>query len=137
MNSPANPHHAGASGGTDINNINNSPPTEKYVLYGAVVGGPDQNDNFYDVRNDWQQSEVALDYNAPFQGLVAYQLATNASDPPYTTITQPRPAIKKPFPKWAIAVIVIIIILLLVGFGLLWWKRRRIAEWRQRKKQNW
>ncbi|KAI8582148.1 hypothetical protein K450DRAFT_229243 [Umbelopsis ramanniana AG] len=139
MNSPANPHHAGASGGTDIGNINTSPPTEEYVLYGAVVGGPGQDDLFYDVRDDWQQSEVALDYNAPFQGLVAYQLVTNASDPPYTTITQPRPAIKKPFPKWAIAVIVIILLLILVALGLLWWKRRRIAEWRHRRnqKQNW
>lgn len=137
MNSPANPHHAGASGGTDINNINNSPPTEEYVLYGAVVGGPDQSDNFYDVRNDWQQSEVALDYNAPFQGLVAYQLVTNASDPPYTTITQPRPAIKKPFPKWAIAIIVIILLLLIVGLGLLWWKRKKLSEWNRRRKQNW
>ncbi|KAI9289108.1 Six-hairpin glycosidase-like protein [Umbelopsis sp. AD052] len=139
MNSPANPHHAGASGGTDIGNINSSPPTEKYVLSGAVVGGPSQGDLFYDVRNDWQQSEVALDYNAPFQGLVAYQLVTNASDPPYTTITQPRPAIKQPFPKWAIAVIVIIILLILLGLGLLFWKRRRIAEWRHRRtqKQNW
>lgn len=137
MNSPANPHHAGASGGTDIGNINTSPPTETYVLYGAIVGGPNQNDEFYDVRDDWQQSEVALDYNAPFQGLVAYQLVTNASDPPYTTITQPRPAIKKPFPKWAIAVIVIIVLLILVALGLVCWKRRKIAEWRHRRKQNW
>ncbi|KAG2174774.1 hypothetical protein INT43_005836 [Umbelopsis isabellina] len=137
MNSPANPHHAGASGGTDINNINTSPPQELNVLYGAIVGGPDQSDNFYDVRNDWQQSEVALDYNAPFQGLVAYQLVTNASDPPYTTITQPRPAIKKPFPKWAIAIIVILLVLLLIALALLWWKRKRIIEWRRRRKQNW
>lgn len=34
MNSPHNPHHAGASGGTDINNIDTSPPEEKYILYG-------------------------------------------------------------------------------------------------------
>ncbi|KAG1246824.1 hypothetical protein G6F68_014466 [Rhizopus microsporus] len=74
MNSPHNPHHAGASGGTDISTIDTSPPVEAHVLYGASVGGPDSSDMFYDERNDWSQTEVALDYNAPFQGLIAYQL---------------------------------------------------------------
>lgn len=36
MNSPRNPHHAGASGGTDINNVDTSPPEEEHVLYGIV-----------------------------------------------------------------------------------------------------
>ena len=36
MNSPHNPHHAGASGGSDINNIETSPTEEKYLLYGKL-----------------------------------------------------------------------------------------------------
>ena len=35
---------------------------------GALVGGPDNKDESKDDRNDYEQSEVALDYNACFQG---------------------------------------------------------------------
>lgn len=137
MNSPHNPHHAGASGGTDISNIDSSPPEEKYVLYGAVVGGPDQDDKFYDERNDYDQTEVALDYNAPFQGLVAYQLSqSSVSDPPYASITQPRPYVTRshPFPKWLIAVIVIVIVFVLAGIGYCCfrWRRAVSAVWQRR-----
>lgn len=41
------------------------------VLYGALVGGPDQRGNFKDDRSDYIQSEVAVDYNAGFQSAVA------------------------------------------------------------------
>ncbi|EEB86909.1 hypothetical protein MPER_15975, partial [Moniliophthora perniciosa FA553] len=37
-NSPSNPHSAMASGGSDINHIDTSPPTMKHTLYGAVIG---------------------------------------------------------------------------------------------------
>ena len=57
-NSPHNPHSAMASGGNDITNINTSPPAEAYILYGAVVGGPDRRDRYYDIRDDWPQTEV-------------------------------------------------------------------------------
>ncbi|KAI7879812.1 glycoside hydrolase [Lichtheimia hyalospora FSU 10163] len=113
MNSPKNPHHAGASGGTDIANIDKD-SGNSHVLYGAVVGGPDQKDRFFDERSDYIQNEVALDYNAPFQSLVAYQLMTDAQDPPYVNITTPRPAVSRDgdgssnFPSWAIAVIVVV-----------------------------
>ena len=49
-NAPRNPHSAMASGGSDIGAIDTSPPIEAYVLYGAVVGGPDRNDKFWDIR---------------------------------------------------------------------------------------
>ncbi|KAI8640608.1 Six-hairpin glycosidase-like protein [Parasitella parasitica] len=126
MNSPRNPHHAGASGGTDIANIDSSPPEEKYLLYGAVVGGPDKDDKFYDIRDDYAQTEVALDYNAPFQGLVAHQLSTGASDPPYVTITTPRPYVSRTskLPGWLIAVIVICVIFVVALTAYIcWWKR--------------
>lgn len=57
-NSPQNPHSAPASGGTDIDRINDQPPTEAHVLYGAVVGGPDKDDKYWDIRSDWVQTEV-------------------------------------------------------------------------------
>jgi len=47
-----------ASGGNNTKEIDTSPPEEAYVLYGAVVGGPDQNDRFYDIRSDWPETEV-------------------------------------------------------------------------------
>lgn len=47
-----------ASGGNNISDINNSPPQEAYVLYGAVVGGPDKHDRFFDIREDWPETEV-------------------------------------------------------------------------------
>ncbi|CAG8735225.1 15667_t:CDS:2, partial [Racocetra persica] len=81
-NSPQNPHHAGAHGGTDVSNLNN-PPQTQHVLYGALVGGPDKNDQFSDSRTDYAQTEVAMDYNAPFQSLMAYQMINSHSDPYY------------------------------------------------------
>lgn len=130
MNSPHNPHHAGASGGTDIGNIDTSPPEELHLLYGAIVGGPNKDDIFYDERNDWTQTEVALDYNAPFQGLVAYQISTNAADPPYVTITSPRPNVSRShgLAGWLIAVIVIVILFLLAGGCYYAWLKRQALK---------
>ena len=49
-----------ASGGNDLSRIDTSPPQEAYILYGAVVGGPDDKDRFYDIRSDWPETEVGL-----------------------------------------------------------------------------
>lgn len=57
-NSPQNPHSALASGGFNINEIDTDPAQEAYVLYGAVVGGPNRRGNFYDIRSDWPETEV-------------------------------------------------------------------------------
>jgi endoglucanase len=59
-NSPVNPYSAMASGGNNSKDIDNSPPQEAYVLYGAVVSGPDQKDRFYDIRSDWPETEVRI-----------------------------------------------------------------------------
>lgn len=40
-------------------------------IKGGLVGGPDQSDHFPDIRNDYQRSEVALDFNAGFTGAAA------------------------------------------------------------------
>lgn len=42
-----------------------------HTLYGALVGGPGQNDDYTDRRTDFTQNEVACDYNAGFQSAVA------------------------------------------------------------------
>ncbi|CAE6435145.1 unnamed protein product [Rhizoctonia solani] len=82
-NAPSNPHSAPASGGSDIRNINTSPPKMAHVLYGAVVGGPNKFDKFFDIRNDWAQTEVALDYNAPCLTLAACSVMSESEDPWY------------------------------------------------------
>ena len=41
------------------------------VLYGALVGGPDANDNYSDDRKDFVSNEVACVYNAGFQSAIA------------------------------------------------------------------
>lgn len=73
-NSPKNPHSAPASGGSGFNNLRNNPPTNLRTLYGAVVGGPLANDLFWDWRDDWVQTEIALDYNAAIPGIAAMQV---------------------------------------------------------------
>ena len=57
-NSPLNPHSAMASGGNDPSNINTSPEAEAHTLFGGVVGGPDKNDKYFDLRDDWPQTGV-------------------------------------------------------------------------------
>ncbi|OWM72214.1 endoglucanase 1-like [Punica granatum] len=42
------------------------------ILVGAIVGGPDNSDNFADDRNNYQQSEPATYINAPFVGALAF-----------------------------------------------------------------
>ena len=39
------------------------------VIYGALVGGPDQNDNFSDDRSNYEQTEPTLSGCAPLVGL--------------------------------------------------------------------
>ncbi|KAF7331898.1 Endoglucanase [Mycena kentingensis (nom. inval.)] len=85
-NSPKNPHSAMASGGDDIGYIDTSPPQEAYVLYGAVIGGPDKHDRYFDIRSDWPETEVALDYNAPMLTLAAMHVLNDTDDPFYTSL---------------------------------------------------
>ena len=85
-NSPSNPHSAAASGGDNITAIDTDPAQEAYVLYGAVVGGPDQQDRYFDIRSDWVETEIAIDYNAPMLTLVAMHVANDTVDPFYTSL---------------------------------------------------
>jgi len=85
-NSPSNPHSAMASGGNDVATIDTYPNQTAHTLYGAVVGGPDIRDRFYDMRSDWPQTEVALDYNAPMLTLAVMHVLSDTNDPFYTSL---------------------------------------------------
>ncbi len=48
-----------------------SPDPNPHILYGALVGGPDQDGVYTDDRSDYISNEVACDYNAGFQSVIA------------------------------------------------------------------
>jgi hypothetical protein len=71
-NYPKYPHHRAASG------ILEGPPAdekkelpERHILYGALVGGADKNDEYHDNVNEYVYSETGLDYNAGLVGALA------------------------------------------------------------------
>ncbi|XP_068216077.1 endoglucanase E-4-like [Palaemon carinicauda] len=69
-NPPQKPHHRSSScpdmpQTCDYSALDNPGPNPQ-VLYGALVGGPDQNDQYVDDRHDYVKNEVACDYNAGF-----------------------------------------------------------------------
>lgn len=66
---PVNPHHRTAQG-SYMDNMN-EPATARHTLYGALVGGPDASDNYSDDVSNYNNNEVACDYNAGFTGLLA------------------------------------------------------------------
>ena len=80
-NPPQRPHHKAAScpsppascGWDELNTSDVNP----HVLNGALVGGPDANGNYDDVRTNYVNNEVTTDYNAGFQGAVAGLLSLN------------------------------------------------------------
>ena len=76
-NPPLRPHHRASSCRSPITSPcgdaeKNSPNANPQTLYGALVGGPDGNDQYNDARDDYISNEVATDYNAGFQSAVAY-----------------------------------------------------------------
>ncbi|XP_020214481.1 endoglucanase 24 [Cajanus cajan] len=50
----------------------NSTNPNPNVLVGAIVGGPDENDDYEDDRIDFRKSEPTTYINAPFVGVLAY-----------------------------------------------------------------
>jgi hypothetical protein len=75
QNPPQFPHHRGASCPSPPLTCGweffNSQTPNAHVIHGALVGGPGPNDEYEDTRNDAVRNEVAVDYNAAFQGVLA------------------------------------------------------------------
>ncbi|MCM1530500.1 MAG: glycoside hydrolase family 9 protein [Alistipes sp.] len=46
------------------------PENNRHILYGALVGGPNQDGSYEDDRNNYINNEVATDYNAGFTALL-------------------------------------------------------------------
>ncbi|XP_077995024.1 uncharacterized protein LOC144448620 [Glandiceps talaboti] len=74
-NPPTHPHHRSSScpdppAKCAWNVFSNSEPNAQ-VLNGALVGGPDENDAYEDIRSDYFKNEVTIDYNAGFHSAVA------------------------------------------------------------------
>lgn len=71
-NYPLFPHHRAASGrleGPPADEKKSMP--ERHILYGALVGGPMQDDSYEDDIDQYRYTEVAIDYNAGFLGAMA------------------------------------------------------------------
>ncbi|MGY3792871.1 glycoside hydrolase family 9 protein [uncultured Aquimarina sp.] len=70
VNPPTKPHHRGQhSSWTRSESI---PEESRHTLWGALMGGPGNPDDvFVENRSDFQANEVACDYNACYQGVLA------------------------------------------------------------------
>ena len=69
-NPPTHVHHRAASG-QYLGYMSDTTSPNLHTIYGALAGGPDQNDAWADDRNDYQKNEVALDYNAGLTSALA------------------------------------------------------------------
>jgi endoglucanase len=69
VNPPQHPHHRTAHGSwADSQTV---PDHHRHVLYGALVGGPGNDDGYKDEIGNYTNNEVACDYNAGFTGALA------------------------------------------------------------------
>ncbi|MEM8721785.1 MAG: glycoside hydrolase family 9 protein [Cyanobacteria bacterium P01_G01_bin.39] len=88
-NYPQNPHHRTAHGSW-LDNMS-QPAMNRNLLMGALVGGPDQYDNWSDDRTDWVKNEVGVGYNAGFTGALAKMYAEFGGEP-LAEINFPQPS---------------------------------------------
>ncbi|MBP5579756.1 MAG: glycoside hydrolase family 9 protein [Ruminococcus sp.] len=65
---PQNPHHRTAHG--SWKNDLKIPDRTRHILYGALVGGPNQDGSYNDDRQNFINNEVATDYNAGFTAML-------------------------------------------------------------------
>ena len=74
-NYPKKPHHSASSCPDQPSpcgwDAYKSKEVNPKVLYGALVSGPDQNDHYEDIRDEFLYNEVTLDYNCGFQSTIA------------------------------------------------------------------
>jgi hypothetical protein len=78
-NYPRNPHHRTAHGSWE--NSMQEPIDNRNLLIGALVGGPDEQENWEDDRTDWIRNEVGIGYNAGFTGALAKMYAEFGGEP--------------------------------------------------------
>jgi endoglucanase len=78
-NYPRNPHHRTAHGSWE--NSMQEPIDNRNLLIGALVGGPDEQENWEDDRTDWIRNEVGVGYNAGFTGALAKMYAEFGGEP--------------------------------------------------------
>ncbi|GAA3522168.1 hypothetical protein GCM10022393_40880 [Aquimarina addita] len=70
VNPPTKPHHRGQHSSWSRSSAN--PVESRHTMWGALMGGPGMaNDAFEEDRDDFQANEVAVDYNACYQGVLA------------------------------------------------------------------
>ena len=62
-----NPHHRAASGLL----MAEDPREQRHILWGALAGGPDDQDAHDDATKDWTENEVTIDYNAALPAAAA------------------------------------------------------------------
>lgn len=78
-NSPQHPHHRTSHGSwADSQTV---PANHRHILYGALVGGPNQSDGYTDAISDYVSNEVANDYNAGFVGALAKMYSIYGGEP--------------------------------------------------------
>ena len=63
-----------------------------HILYGALVGGPDQKDSYSDKIGDYQYTEVAIDYNAGYTAALCAMVEKygGTSDPDFPPTETPK-----------------------------------------------
>lgn len=71
-NSPKNPHHRTAH--ASWKNAEAYPVMSRHTLYGALVGGPNEDGSYEDNRGNYVNNEVATDYNAGFTAVLCKML---------------------------------------------------------------
>jgi len=120
-----------------------------HILYGACVGGPDAQDRYWDLRGNYERSEIAIDYNAPILTLAAYHVMAGDRDPFYTSLASgsyaPTPGLpcNDEYPcggddggsggggglstaaKIAIGVVVPVVFLIGLAVGVWLWRRKK------------
>lgn len=78
-NSPKHPHHRTAH--SSYCGMINIPDYHRHTIYGALVGGPGNADNYTDAIDNYTNNEVACDYNAGFVACLAKLADLNGGTP--------------------------------------------------------
>lgn len=79
VNSPTRPHHRTAH--SSWADSQTEPNYHRHTIYGALVGGPGNNDSYEDNINNYVNNEIACDYNAGFVGALAKVYKTYGGTP--------------------------------------------------------